>query len=80
MLKKTTEIYEIDAITTLTAQVASLTKKLQSGQLGAYAMHTPPSMICSYCQGNHPTKECKIGNPSLQFLVEQANFVENFNK
>lgn len=49
MPKKVIGIYEIDAISTLTAPVAALIKQLQSGQSVAHAIHMPTLVTCDYC-------------------------------
>ena len=62
LVRKQAGKHEVDAITLLTAQVASLTKQLQSSQLGVHVTQTP-QQICELCQGNHPIAECQVGNP-----------------
>ena len=60
--KKVAGLHETDAITTLTAQVTSLTRQLQSSQLTAKAIYTPPPS-CDFYQGDHTSKEFQGGNP-----------------
>ena len=69
----------MDAITLLTAQVASLTKQLQTSQLGVNVVQTP-QQVCELCQGNHPSAECQVGNPFVQTQFEQAQYVGDFNR
>lgn len=37
-------------------------------------------MVCEFCQGNHRSEDCKVGNPFMQSNIEQAQFVGNFNE
>ena len=55
--KKTAGLHEVDAITNLTAQIASLSKQLQSTQLTANAIQTS-SLVCEFCSGSHQGSEC----------------------
>ena len=48
--RKVAGLHDTDAITAFTAQVASLTRQLQSSQLTANAIYTSPSS-CGFCQG-----------------------------
>lgn len=76
--KKAMGLHEIEAITTLAAQVHTLTQQLKANQLMANAIHlTPP--VCDFCHGTHPSEECQVGNPFSQSQVEQAHFVANYN-
>ena len=59
--KKAVRVYKIDAIITLIAQVVSLTNQLQNNHLAINSIQTPPFM-CDYCQENHPTEECQMGD------------------
>jgi hypothetical protein len=72
--KKTVGVHEIDAITTLTAQVHSLTQQLKTTQLSANAIHT----ACDFCYENHTSEECQVGNPFSQ--AEHAHFVSNYSR
>ncbi|XP_061981417.1 uncharacterized protein LOC133701500 [Populus nigra] len=72
--KKTIGVHEIDAITTLTAQVHSLTQQLKITQLSVNAIHT----TCDFCHGNHISEECQVGNPFSQ--AEHAHFVSNYSR
>ncbi|XP_022898454.1 uncharacterized protein LOC111411971 [Olea europaea var. sylvestris] len=74
--KKEVGVHEVEAITTLIAQVHNLTQQLKTNQLTANAIQlTPPA--CDFCHGNHPSEECQVGNPFFQSQAEQAHFVAN---
>ena len=71
-------MHEIDAITALTAQVASLTKQL--GQMKVNAIQASP-LSCEYCGDPHANIDCPVTSPFETFSQpEQANFVSNFNR
>lgn len=54
MQKRPVGVYEIDAITTLTAQVAYLTKQLWNSQIWLFNLFTLPPKMCDFGRGNHP--------------------------
>ncbi|XP_024022201.1 uncharacterized protein LOC112091842 [Morus notabilis] len=63
--KKIAGLHEIDAITNLTAQIASLSKQLQKTQLTANAIQIS-SPVCEFCNGPHQSYECQVDNPFAQ--------------
>jgi len=75
--KKTVGLHEVDAITNLTAQIASLSKQLQSTQLTVNAIQTS-SLVCEFCSGSHQSSECQADNPFAQAQMEQAQYVGNY--
>lgn len=64
--RKVAGVYEIDALTTLTAQVAALTKAMQSANV-------QPVFTCELCGGGHSADQCQINAESVQY-------VSNFNR
>ena len=72
------ELQDSDVIIALTAQVASLTRQLQSSQPTAKAIYTPPPS-CDFYQGAHASNECQVGNPFSQLKREQVHYVSNYN-
>lgn len=64
-------IFEVDVFTSLEAQVAALTKKLESQTVNAIATPSP----CMLCQGPHANRDClNWPQPPQQ---EQVNYVNN---
>ena len=73
MNKKVVGIHEIDVITTLTAQVATLSKKFDT--IGVNAIQSP-YMTCGICRSNHSTNQCSINSKFVQYVGnynQQAN-------
>ena len=77
--KKTAGLHEVDAITNLTAQIASLSKQLQSTQLTVNAIQTS-SLVCEFCSGSHQSSECQADNPFAQAQMEQAQYMGNYTR
>ncbi|GKV23246.1 hypothetical protein SLEP1_g32996 [Rubroshorea leprosula] len=80
--KKGVGLRNVDAFTSLSAQISVLNKKLDN--LGASAMSISSNSFYELCgQFGHASVECQVGN-SVQSSNEQANFVSsggrfNFN-
>ena len=74
MQKKIVGVLEINAITTLTAQVHSLIQQLKATQLTTNVIHT----TCHFFHGNHRSEECQDGNPLTQ--AKHAYFVSNYSR
>ncbi|GKU88727.1 hypothetical protein SLEP1_g2957 [Rubroshorea leprosula] len=80
--KKGVGLRNVDAFTSLSAQISALNKKLDN--LGASAMSISSNSCCELCgQFGHASVECQVGN-SIQSSNKQANFVSsggrsNFN-
>ncbi|GKV38977.1 hypothetical protein SLEP1_g46823 [Rubroshorea leprosula] len=80
--KKGVGLHNVDAFTSVSAQISVLNKKLDN--LGASAMSISSNSCCELCgQFGHASVECQVGN-SVQSSNEQANFVSsggrsNFN-
>ena len=71
-------VYELDAITALTAQVATLT--MQLGSMKVNAIQASP---LSYEHSNdpHSTVSCPTTSPfETPSQLEQANFISNFDR
>ncbi|XP_024030839.1 uncharacterized protein LOC112094384 [Morus notabilis] len=75
--KRAFRIHEVDALSTLTAQVATLSKQL--GSLTTNAIHTEPE-VCELCSRDHASNECPVGNSFASHQSEQAHFVGNFKR
>ena len=71
-------VYELDAITALTAQVATLTKQL--GSMKVNVIQASP-LSYEYSSDPYSTISYPIRSP-LETLSqpEQANFISNFNR
>ncbi|GKV23867.1 hypothetical protein SLEP1_g33550 [Rubroshorea leprosula] len=73
--KKEVGLHNVDAFTSLSAQISALNKKLDN--LGASAMSISSNSCCQLCgQFGHASVECQVGN-SVQSSNEQANFVSS---
>ncbi|KAJ4705035.1 DNA-directed DNA polymerase [Melia azedarach] len=70
-------VHEIDVITPLTAQVATLSRQL--GTLNINAIHSHVQ-VCELYGGNHASVNCQVGNPFASSSSEQANFASNFQR
>ena len=82
--KKVAGILEVDPITIITAQIASLTKQVENS-MSTQAIQTQPGpMICSTCGGPHPVDQCPTTNPmpfkADDIPLEQANVIGNFRQ
>ncbi|KAJ4723309.1 DNA-directed DNA polymerase [Melia azedarach] len=75
--RKVVGVHEIDAITTLTAQVTTLSRQL--GTLNVNAIQSRVQ-VCELCGGNHASVNCQVGSPFASSSSEQANFVSNFQR
>ena len=71
---KAAEVFELDSITTLAAQLANLSKQL--GNIQVNAIQT--NVVCDHCAGNHSSVDCQMGNPFAQSSYGQANYMSNF--
>jgi len=70
--KKMAEIHEVDAVTSLAAQVESLSKKLDVMASSRIAAIT----TCNGCGGGHASSDCPIAIVGTS-KVEQVDFVDN---
>lgn len=59
--RKVTSVYEVEAITNLTAQLAELTKMVQSGTL-------LQSLSCGLCGSNHSSEHCPMSLGLVQYM------------
>ena len=76
MLRKTVGVLELDSITSLAAQMATLSQQL--GKMNVNAIQT--NVVCDHCVGNHSSVDCQMGNPFAQSSYGQANYVSNFQR
>lgn len=70
MDKNVTRIHEVDAITTLTAQVAALSKKFDSMGINA---NQSLFVTCELCGGDHSSERYYIA-------IESVQYVSNYNR
>ena len=71
---KTVGVLELDSITSLAAQMATLSQQL--GKMNVIAIQT--NVVCDHCARNHSSVNCQMGNPFAQLSYGQANYVSNF--
>ncbi|OIT29784.1 hypothetical protein A4A49_57981, partial [Nicotiana attenuata] len=57
IIKKTTGVDQVEALNSLTQQIATLTQKVEAFQVGAHSSSQLEN--CDVCQGNHPDHECQ---------------------
>ena len=74
MPRKTAGVLELDSITSLAAQMETLSQQL--GKMNVNAIQT--NVFCDHCAGNHSSADCQVGNPFAQSSYGQANYVSNF--
>ncbi|XP_062102852.1 uncharacterized protein LOC133813440 [Humulus lupulus] len=76
--KKVVGVHELDAITALTAQVATLTKQLQQNTISANAIRL--QIGCEICGGPHQFEQCMTTKFNNTILLEQVSMMGNFNR
>ena len=74
MPRKIAGVLELDSITSLAAQMATLSQQLS--KMNVTAIQT--NVVCDHCAGNYSSVNCQMGNPSAQSSYGQANYVSNF--
>ncbi|KAL4597574.1 hypothetical protein ACB092_11G000200 [Castanea dentata] len=74
MPRKIAGVLELDSITSLAAQMATLSQQL--GKMNVNAIQT--NVVCDHCSGNHSSADCQVGNPFAQSSYGQANYVSNY--
>ncbi|KAL5550767.1 hypothetical protein UlMin_000943 [Ulmus minor] len=75
--KRPAAVHEIDSVNALSAQVAALSRKMDSL---SSKLESKPTIECDLCGGNHTSIECQVGNPFASPNTEQANYVSNFQR
>ena len=70
MPRKIAGVLEIDSITSLAAQMATLSQQL--GKMNVNVIQT--NAVCDHCAGNHSSVDYQVGNPSTQLSYGQANY------
>ena len=65
-----------EVLSNLVNHVAQLTKQLTRQQGTTNAIQTSPWELCEICGGQHSSKECQLG----QQTVEDAQYVSGFNQ
>ena len=76
MLGKTVGVLELDSITSLAAEMATLSQQL--GKMNVNDIQT--NVVCYHCAGNHSSVDYQMGNPFAQLSYGQANYVSNFQR
>ncbi|XP_062103933.1 uncharacterized protein LOC133815062 [Humulus lupulus] len=78
-VRKAAGVHELDAITALTTQVASLTKKLQQNTVSANAIQM--AARCEICGGSHSFDQCHVSNNNnIHMDQAQVQYVGNFQR
>ncbi|KAL5578498.1 hypothetical protein UlMin_020197 [Ulmus minor] len=75
--KRPAAVHKIDSVNALLAQVAALSRKMDSL---SSKLESKPTVECDLCGGNHASIECQVGNPFASPNAEQANYVSNFQR
>ncbi|XP_062094036.1 uncharacterized protein LOC133800078 [Humulus lupulus] len=76
--RKVVGIHELDVITALTAQVATLTKQLQKNSISDQAMQM--QTVCDRCGGSRQFEQCMAVEVNNVIPMEQVNMMGNFNR
>ncbi|XP_062085656.1 uncharacterized protein LOC133791756 [Humulus lupulus] len=71
---KVVGVHELDAITALTAQVASLTKQLQQNTMSAQVVQA--QVMCELCGGSHSFDQCQAVLDPNNVSLDQAQVQE----
>ncbi|XP_019235392.1 PREDICTED: uncharacterized protein LOC109215729 [Nicotiana attenuata] len=69
IIKKTAGVNQVEALNSLTQQIATLTQKVEAFQVGAHSSSQLEN--CDVCQGNHPNHECQVSTQN----EEQVNMI-----
>ncbi|XP_022865368.1 uncharacterized protein LOC111385223 [Olea europaea var. sylvestris] len=72
--KKVVGVFEVDSLTALLAQLASLAQKVNQMSV---AQTVGPK--CKHCGGNHESVDCNIGSHFAQ-KIEDVNYTQNFQR
>nr|XP_023916883.1 uncharacterized protein LOC112028427 [Quercus suber] len=76
MPRKTAGVLELDSITSLATQMATLSQQL--GKMKVNAIQT--NVVCDHYVGNHSSVDYQVGNPFAQSSYGQTNYVSNFQR
>ncbi|XP_062093371.1 uncharacterized protein LOC133799363 [Humulus lupulus] len=76
-IKKVAGVHELDAISMLSAQVATLTKQLQQNNIHAQAPMMQMQIICELCGGPHLFEQCTMRDLN-NMPLEQVQTIGNF--
>ena len=82
--KKPTGVFDLDMFTNLSAQVSTLSKKLQAAQqLGSqvfvHKVEESP-LACEQCHGPHPASQCLMTNAMVDLTIEQGQYMAKFSQ
>nr|XP_016463258.1 PREDICTED: uncharacterized protein LOC107786311 [Nicotiana tabacum] len=69
IIKKRTGVNQVEALNSLTQQIATLTQKMEAFQVGAHSSSQLEN--CDVCQGNHLNHECQASTQN----EEQVNVI-----
>ncbi|XP_062075954.1 uncharacterized protein LOC133780091 [Humulus lupulus] len=76
--EKVAGMHELDDITAITAQVASLTKQLQKNSMATQVMQI--QAVCHNCGGPHLFEQCMVVEMNNSIPIEQVNMMGNLNR
>ncbi|XP_062104720.1 uncharacterized protein LOC133816003 [Humulus lupulus] len=77
--KKVAGVHELDAISMLSAQVATLTKQLQQNNIQAQAPVMQMQIMCDLCGGPHLFEQCTMRDLN-NMPMEQVQTIGNFQR
>ena len=77
--KKLVGVHELNILTTLSSQVASLYKQVSLLIAQANVIRTPAE-TCGLCGDLHTSTQCQEGNPFMPSQLEQAHYIDNQNR
>ncbi|OIS97012.1 hypothetical protein A4A49_12274 [Nicotiana attenuata] len=69
IIRKTAGVNQVEALNSLTQQIATLTQKVEAFPVGAHSSSQLEN--CDVCQGNHPNHECQASTQN----EEQVNMI-----
>ena len=69
--KKPAGVFDLDMFTRLSAQVSTLSKKLQASQQPMHKVEESP-LTCEQCHGHHLTSQCLMMNSMGDLTIQQA--------
>ncbi|XP_073153803.1 uncharacterized protein [Henckelia pumila] len=77
--RRTAGMHQVDAFTSVAAQLEVMNKRIEALTLGQSAMRIQV-VWCEKCGAEHFTKDCQTGNPSYQPEGGMVNHVGNQNR
>ncbi|XP_060182485.1 uncharacterized protein LOC132612180 [Lycium barbarum] len=78
IIKKAAGVNQVEALNSLTQQIATLTQKVEAIQVNA---HSPSKLEnCDVCGGNHPNHECQASTQNEEQQVQAPPGFQNQNR